>query len=296
MLERSWRCSVVLKYIGIALLIPILVTFTASLIAASTQSSTPVHSVSITYTYRLSTIDPLGRPVFIFVSDDISLNLRSYNTTGVYAYEFYIMVKPLSLLVYLDMNKVEDFRVYIFTTTANLGGQDRSLPWNTTRPLLDLIKYNKIAVLRAYRTSYNIYRIPITRSLVSKSVHIAVVVVLNKYARLNNIFKPSYAYQMQSPALVSAVVENDLRGVMNAASTMYTLRRTIAMDTYGMLYMEILLKISLTPQALARTALALAVTATIFYVDYRFFPEEYETWKKYLGQLLGVLKTVKRRH
>ncbi len=262
------------KYFAIILLIPLIVTSGAVVIAIISNPETPVDDVPVYgYIYEVSTLKPDGSPVFLFITENIDPYIISYNTTDVYEYicRFGLTIPTGTI----SQNKIESFKVVVFKSSTPILRETRSLSWDIVSKMIQYIEANKIAETGlSHRGSFTILD-----KLFQNNIYVAVIVEFKPDTRVNDIgigfyYGPRFGHAFSTNTRISEIIELDLNGDYSASQAMSWIRSNIA--SYLNINMSVFMKMRISLAIVLRIITGVLIAIALLYIDYRWRPEEYQ--------------------
>ena len=277
-----------LKYFILLFFIPVVVVGLSMTVIfyynpAITQST--IYGTSGPIIYSASSIAPDGRPVFIYVVDNVNNLINNYKSLGSETYSYYLRFEnrvPISLFTQFD--KIE---LLIFGSNTPIPSYHGSIDWDVASKVISFIKNNKYAEippgssaeinLKNIRTAYT---------------YTAVIVYVKKNTVLSNL---SLRYRVSSYAYmpVTDAIKEEMKGNYSVATVLSDYRRSVLYDifeTNNGVVINIVSRISLSKMIILRWIIAFTILLIPLIYDYRRNPENYEFINKILKKIKGSRK------
>ncbi len=271
------------KFIAIIALIPILVSGVAIAIAYVYNPSTSVYHAYISGwnnppIYDVSSVRPDGRPVFLYISDDLSNILKPYRGTKSYTYAVKLKYQWVPISNY---NSIEEFKAIVFTSLTTLPPYSGSIDWSTASKIISFIENNKITEFSPHSsTEFSISGIG------TRHVYIAFIVVFKPDTTLGNTSPAFHTSPPQGNIKLSDAIMIDLKGNYTVGGRLRKIisgLRKIIIDDLINVNMEIVVKIMPSPEMIARLLIATCIVIGVMYYDYRKRPDSYRFLQRILG-------------
>ncbi len=277
-----------LKYFILLFFIPVVVVGLSMIVIsyynpAITQST--IYGISGSIIYSASTIAPDGRPVFIYVVDNVNNLINNYKGLGGETYSYYIRVEnrvPMTLFTQFDKTEL-----FVFGSNTPIPSYHGSIDWDVASKVISFIKNNKYAEippgssaeinLKNIRTAYT---------------YTAVIVYVKKNTVLSNL---SLRYRVSSYAYmpVTDAIKEEMKGNYSVATVLSDYRRSVLYDifeTNNGVVINIVSRISLSKMIILRWIIAFTILLIPLIYDYRRNPENYEFINKILKKIKGSRK------
>ena len=277
-----------LKYFILLFFIPVVVVGLSMTVIfyynpAITQST--MYGTSGPILYSASSIAPDGRPVFIYVVDNVNNLINNYKGLGSETYSYYLRFEnrvPISFFTQFD--KIE---LLVFGSNTPIPSYDGSVDWGVASKVISFIKNNKYAEIPpGSSVEINLKNIRTTYT------YTAVIVYVKKNTVLSDL---SLTYRVSSYAYmpVTDAIREEMKGNYSVATVLSNYRRSVLYDIFEInngVVISIVSRISLSKMVILRWIIAFTILFIPLIYDYRRNPENYEFINKILEKVRGSRK------
>ncbi|MCD6195946.1 MAG: hypothetical protein J7J82_04090 [Staphylothermus sp.] len=272
-----------LKYFILLFFIPVVVVGLSMTVIfyynpAITQST--MYGTSGPIIYSASTIAPNGRPVFIYVVDNVNNLINNYKGLGSETYSYYLRVEnrvPISLFTQFD--KIE---LLVIGSNTPIPSYHGSIDWNVASKVISFIKNNKYAEIPpGSSVEINL------KNIHTAYTYTAVIVYVKKNTVLSDL---SLRYRVSSYAYmpVTDAIREEMKGNYSVATVLSGYRRSVLYDIFEInsgVVISIVSRISLSEIMILRWIIAFTILLVLLIYDYKRNPENYELINKILRKI-----------
>ncbi|OYT39628.1 MAG: hypothetical protein B6U89_03855 [Desulfurococcales archaeon ex4484_58] len=268
-----------LKYISLALLVPLLVSLLAVIV--SYFNPPPTESINIyevnDLTYQIFTVTPNGEVVYLAISRDFSQRILGFTPTSGYRYELSIIVDP-EIISYI--RKVEDIKIYLIKVPqGTLLSYHGAIEWENARRIIDMVKYSSISSLSFTENRFEYFNL--TSQLMGDELRIAYIITFRGDVSLSDI-GAVYVYMrnltLQTP--VRWLVEKAITGNYTIQMQVNDILFQIERRTSRFIRARLISTLAPDIYTIARIAFIATIIALITVNDYFRNPDEYRFLRK----------------